>query len=222
MPSSERPYEKAEKYGVRVLSDAELLAVILKSGTHEKTSVELAHDILEMSNVYPGLLGLYHAGLRELLRIKGIGRVKALSLLCVAELSRRMAMQTRNTGRRMCEPKEIAGFFMEELRTLETEHFYVAFFDTTMELIKYEDVFKGTVNCAITSPREVLRLALAYDAVNIVILHNHPSGDPTPSPADDEVTERFDIACESVGIKLVDHIIIGDNCYMSYLEAGSV
>lgn len=220
MPVSERPYEKAERYGVQVLSDAELLAVIIKSGTKEKTSIEIACDVLDMSKAYPGLLGLYHASLSELSRITGIGRIKALSLMCVAELSKRLTRLTRTTGRRLCGAKEIASFFMEEMRSFETEHFYVAFFDAMLGLIRYEDVFKGTVSCAITSPREVLRLALSYDAAGIAILHNHPSGDPSPSPADDEVTEMFAGACEYVGIRFWDHIIIGDNCYISYLESG--
>ncbi len=220
LPSSERPYEKAERYGVGVLSDADLLAIIIKSGTSEKTCVELAHDILNMSETYPGLLGLYHAKFQELLRINGIGRSKALSLMCVAELSKRLTRLTRSSGRRLCGAEAIASFFMEEMRLLETEHFYAAFFDAMFGLIKYEDVFCGTVDCSLASPREVLRLALTYDAVQIVILHNHPSGDPTPSMADDMVTEMFEKACECVGVRFIDHIIIGDNCYISYLETG--
>ena len=220
LPLSERPYEKAEKYGVEVLSDAELLAVIIKSGTTQKTSIELAHDILDMSETYQGLLGLYHAKLPELLRINGIGKVKALSLMCVAELSKRLVRMTKNSNRRLCGADAIASFFMEEMRSFETEHLYAAFFDAMFGLIRYEDVFRGTVDCSLASPREVLRLALTYDAVQVVILHNHPSGDPTPSPADDRVTEMFIDACECVGVKFIDHIIIGDNCYISYLEAG--
>ena len=220
LPSSERPYEKAEKYGVEVLSDAELLAVIIKSGTTEKTSIELAHDILDMSDAYPGLLGLYHAKFPELLKISGIGRVKAISLMCIAELSKRLARMNKNSNRRLCGAEAIASFFMEEMRSFETEHFYVALFDAMFGLIRYEDVFRGTINCSLASPREVLRLALTYDAVQIVILHNHPSGDPTPSEADDLVTEMFENACECVGVRFVDHIIIGDNCYISYLDAG--
>ncbi|MBQ7199890.1 MAG: DNA repair protein RadC [Eubacterium sp.] len=220
LPSSERPYEQAERYGVKVLSDAELLAVIIKSGTIEKTSIELAHDILDMSETYPGLLGLYHAKLPDLLKISGIGRVKALSLMCVAELSKRLARETKSCNRRLCGAEAIASFFMEEMRSFETEHFYAAFFDAMFGLIRYEDVFRGTVNCSLASPREVLRLALTYDAVQIVILHNHPSGDPTPSSADDRVTEMFIDACECVGVQFMDHIIIGDNCYISYHEAG--
>ena len=222
LPSSERPYEKAERFGTEVLSDAELLAVIIKTGTAKKTSIELAHDILGMSEVYPGLLGLYHAKLPELLKINGIGRAKALSLMCVAELSKRMAKQTRSNRRRMSKASEIAAFFMEEMRSFETEHFYALFLDTSCNLIKYEDLFKGTVNQAITSPREALRLALTYDASQLVILHNHPSGDPTPSPADDEVTMMFSEACSCVGIIFTDHIIIGDNCYVSYTEMGCI
>ena len=221
LPQTERPYEKALHYGVRVLSDAELLAVILRSGTKEKTSVELARDVLTMPGRYQGLLGLYHAGEPELMKIHGIGRVKALELLCVAELARRMArMEHASSGMEFRRPAQIADFFMAEMRMYEREHFYVALFDASCHLLKYEDLFQGTNHTSIVSPREALRLALRYDAFGMVVLHNHPSGDPTPSPADDDTTTRFYEACETMGIVLYDHIIIGDNTYISYMECG--
>ena len=220
LPGTERPYEKALHYGVRVLSDAELLAVILRSGTREKTSVELAHEILSLSEVYPGLLGLYHASQPDLLKLHGIGSVKALELLCVAEIAKRMTRQCRSQGNVFHTPEEIAAFFMEEMRSFETEHFYVALFDASGRLIKQEDLFHGTISTATVSPREALRLALNYDAYAMVILHNHPSGDPTPSADDDATTLRFAQACDQVGIVLNDHIIIGDNTYVSYLDSG--
>ena len=220
LPRSERPYEKCEAYGAGALSDAELLAVILRSGTPTMTSVELAVQILSRSEIYPGLMGLYHASLPELKQISGIGRVKALQLLCIAELSKRMARLTRVSKTELFSSKTAACYFMEEMRTLETEHFYAAFLDGSSRLIRAEDVFSGTINMATVSPREVLRQALIYDAASLIILHNHPSGDPTPSPSDRETTRRFLTACEDVGIPLVDHIIIGDNTYMSFVECG--
>ena len=220
LPATERPYEKARQYGVDVLSDAELLAVILRSGTREKTSVELAREVLSLSETFPGLLGLYHARGPELTGIDGIGSVKALSLMCVAELAKRMARLTRTQGRQMRDARDVAGYFMEELRSLETERFYVILLDASGSLIKYEELFRGTINSAPASPREALRLALIYNASMMIILHNHPSGDPTPSPADDEATLRFQLACEWTGIVLSDHIIIGDRTYVSYAESG--
>lgn len=220
LPVSERPYEKAHRYGVSILTDAELLAVILRSGTREKTSVELARDVLSISDSFPGLLGLYHARGPELTAIGGIGPVKALELLCIAELAKRMARLTRTHGRPMRKAKDVAAYFMEELRSLETEHFYVVMFDAAGNLIRYEEVFRGTVNSAPASPREVLRLALLYDAASMILLHNHPSGDPTPSPSDHDATLHFREASEWIGIPLLDHIIIGDQTYVSYAESG--
>ena len=218
LPESERPYEKAVRYGVSVLSDAELLAVILRTGTRNKTGIELAYDVLEISERYPGLLGLGHARLNDLTKLNGIGTVKALELLCTVELGKRMSMLKREPGRVFDDPKDIAGYFMEELRTLETEHFYVVLFDASGRLIRYEPVFKGTINMSLVSPREALRLALDHDACNLIIMHNHPSGDPTPSNSDHEVTVKFYRACSQVGIPLLDHIVIGDNTYFSYRE----
>ena len=221
MPGTERPYEKALHYGVHVLSDAELLAVILRTGTREKTSVELARDILNLSDRYPGLMGLYHAGPPELQKIHGIGKVKALELLCVAELAKRMArMNCASTSREFHCPHEVASYFMEEMRVYETEHFYVVLLDVSGHLLKAEDLFHGTINTTTVSPREALRLALRYDAYAMVILHNHPGGDPTPSSEDDNTTSCFQAACRVTGIAFYDHIIIGDNTYVSYLDSG--
>lgn len=220
LPGTERPYEKALAYGVQVLSDAELLAVILRSGTKTKTSVELAREILNLSEVYPGLLGLYHATRPELTRLDGIGDVKSLELLCIAEICKRMSRACRSNGNEFHSPSEVALYFMEEMRAYETEHFYVVLVDASGRLLKTEDLFKGTINHATVSPREALRLALLYDAFAMIILHNHPSGDPTPSDEDHRTTDIFGKACEQVGVRLYDHIIIGDNSYVSYLDSG--
>ena len=167
-------------------------------------------------------MGLYHAREQELRKLDGIGEVKALSLLCVAELAKRMARLTRTHGRQLRTPKEVAAYFMEELRSCETEHFYVALFDASNNLIRYEELFRGTVVSSPASPREALRLALVCDAASIIILHNHPSGDPTPSPEDTEVTMTFELVCRWMGLRLLDHIIIGDCTYMSYSECGTL
>lgn len=216
----ERPYEKAFHYGVQVLSDAELLAVILRTGGADKTSVELAYDVLSVSETYPGLLGLYHCEQPDLMKINGIGKVKSLELLCIAELSKRMSRLTMPDKVRLATPGEIATYFMSELRSYETEHFYVALFDNAARLIKYEDMFRGTSNAAIISPREAILFAFTYKATNMVILHNHPGGDPIPSPEDYETTARFYEACRYTGLTLNDHIIIGDNTYVSFLDSG--
>lgn len=222
LPDSERPYEKCEKYGVQMLSDAELLAVILKNGTRDKTSRDLAAEILSLHPVYPGLLGLHHLSRQELLAISGIGKVKATQLQCVLELGKRLATETRPEGVFLTGPKETAGYFMQKMRTLETEHFYAAYLDAGGRLLCHENLFKGTIQSSVANPREILRSALRADASHFIVLHNHPSGDPMPSPEDIEATARLQKAGDIIGIPLMDHIIIGDNKYVSLRERGCI
>ena len=221
LPVSEMPYEKCMRYGAGTLSDAELLAVILKTGTKNKTSLDLAIDILRLKPSYQGLAGLHHMTFRELLKIKGIGQVKAIQILCVAELSKRLAREAKNSKVPRFEgPWEIADYFMEEMRNLETEHLYAVFMDASCRLLHYQMVFKGTIQSATAHPRELLRMALQCDAAQYVIMHNHPSGDPAPSSEDVRITARLQEASNLIGIPLVDHIIIGDNQYVSLKERG--
>lgn len=220
LPNSERPYEKAAKYGVGALSDAELLAVIIRSGTKDKTSVDIAREILRLSSNHQGLRGLCRAKAPELKKIDGIGDVKSLELLCIVELAKRIARSTDNDVLQFKQPEEIATYFMEELRSLDTEHLYAVLLDSAGHLIRYEVVFKGSIDSSMISPREIMRFALTYDASRLVILHNHPGGNPTPSPEDDEATELINKASKLIGIPLIDHIIIGDNTYISYALSG--
>ena len=222
LPASEMPYEKCLKSGAASLSDAELLAVILKTGTQNKTSRELATEILSLHPVYQGLLGLYHLSRQELLSVSGIGDVKAIQLLCVAELSKRLARETKKECAKICCPGDAARFFMEEMRNLETEHFYAAYLNAAGQLLHYQAVFVGTIQTSLANPREILRLALRYDAAHFIVLHNHPSGDPSPSREDIQITKQLQEAALLDGIPLMDHIIIGDNQYISLRERGYV
>lgn len=219
MPLSEKPYEKCARYGASVLSDAELLAVIIKTGTRERTSLSLAVEILKLDPAYPGLLGLYHATIQELTGIKGIGRVKAIQLLCLAEITKRMSREEKSRDR-FCKPSDIASYFMEEMRNLEQEHLYVVLLDASGRMLYHRSVFVGTIQQSMANPREILRLALRYDAAHYVVLHNHPSGDPLPSDEDIDMTRNLRQASELIGIPLADHIIIGDNQYVSLREMG--
>lgn len=222
LPCSERPYEKCERYGAGVLSNAELLAVIIKTGTKKRTSLSLALELLQMHPSYKGLVGLHHVSQRELMQIEGIGRVKAIQILCAVELSKRMARECKSEAPYFCRPEQLAAYFMEEMRNLETEHLYAVYMDASGRLLHQQMVFKGTVQSATMGPRELLRLALAYDASQYVILHNHPSGNPRPSREDIDATQRLLQASEIVGISLSDHIIIGDNQYVSLRERGMI
>ncbi len=223
LPVSEKPYEKCLRDGATVLSDAELLAVILKTGTRGKTSLSLATELLKYHPVYEGLIGLHHLCMKDLLKIKGIGKVKAIQLMCVLELSKRLARQKKSDDDVFFHcPGDVAAYFMEEMRYLETEHLYAAFLDGSGRLLCSKVVFVGTIMNSIVSPREILRLALQHDAARYVILHNHPSGDPEPSPEDIEITRRLREISDLIGIPLMDHIVIGDNKYISLGERGYV
>ncbi|MCR5726089.1 MAG: DNA repair protein RadC [Lachnospiraceae bacterium] len=222
LPESERPYEKCEKYGASVLSDSELLAIIIKSGNRNERSTDLASRILMMKEARYGLNVLNHVSMKELCSINGIGKVKAIQLMAVAELSKRMAEDIKREGITFEDSDSIAGFYMEKMRHLEREQTRLLLFDMRMKMISDLEIFKGTVGRSFMEPREILIEALKADAVSFVLLHNHPSGDPTPSTADIEITKRLKNAGDLIGIKLKDHIIIGDKRYVSLRSTGEL
>lgn len=218
LPVTERPYEKFELYGPASLSDAELLAVIIKTGTKEKRSVDVACDLLELSPAYPGLFGLYHLSLEELKRIPGIGRVKAIQLLCVAELSIRLGKARTKRGLALDNPESVAEYYMTTMGHFTREHLTLVLLDNRNQLITDLELSKGTVNAALINTRDVFIEALRYEAVKVILLHNHPSGDPNPSAEDKTVTRQIAQAGRLMNIDLLDHIIIGDNQYYSFKE----
>ena len=217
-PKSERPYEKCMDRGPGVLSDAELLAVILKNGTRELSSLALAGEILSLHKDYEGLIGIHHLTYEELIKIRGIGSVKAVQLLCLGEAAKRMSKAIAREKLCFSSPESIAAYFMEQLRHLEKEKLQALFFDAKHGLIKESVISLGTVNSAPSSPREVYLEALKAQAVYLILIHNHPSGDPKPSRQDILLTKRMKEAGEMIGIELSDHIIIGDQCYYSFRE----
>lgn len=215
------PYEKFEKYGAASLSDAELLAIIIRTGTKESNSTELGKKILNLgsgSGQTKGLLSLQHLSVEELMQVKGIGRVKAIRIKCVTEFSKRIAMETFQKGIRFDKPVTIADYYREQVRHLEVEQVILVMTDGKNQFLKDCILSTGTVNMSLISPREVMMTALKTQAVHILLVHNHPSGDPTPSRADIEITKRIYEAAEIMNIPLVDHIIIGDNNYRSLKE----
>lgn len=215
------PYEKFEKYGPSALTDAELLAIIIRTGTRENSSVELGKEILRLGCEHGqanGLLSLQHLSLEELMKIKGIGKVKAIRLKCVTEFSKRIAMESFRKGIRFDHPRTIADYYMEQLRHLEVEQVILVMTDSKNQFLKDCILSSGTVNTSLLSPREIFISALRAQAVHILLVHNHPSGDPTPSKDDILITQRIQEASKIMNIPLVDHIIIGDNSYMSLKE----
>lgn len=218
MPESEKPYEKCIQRGAKGLSDAELLAVILRTGTIQRTSLQTAQQLLRGGE--GNLLNLVNLTIEEMQEIPGIGQVKAAQMKCVAELAMRIARTRRAVKISLNQPESVAGYYMETLRHESKEKLLLAMFDAKCNLLGDEVISVGTVNHSLVSPREVFLKALQYKAVHIVMLHNHPSGDPTPSEADKLVTKRIAACGEMMDILLADHIIIGDNSYISFREKG--
>lgn len=218
---NELPYEKFMKSGAGALSDAELLAIIIRTGTANSSAVTIARQILQRSSgSNEGLNVLHHISLQELKRIPGIGEIKAIKIKCIAELSRRMARQRAEKNLCFSTPSTIADYYMEELRHEECEKVILLLLDNKLQFMEDYMVSKGTVNASLLSSREVFRYALRHGACKIVLLHNHPSGNPAPSRQDIEITTKIKEAGLLMEIPLMDHIILGDGCYVSLKEYG--
>ena len=219
LPETERPYEKLELYGEKTLSNAELLAIIIKTGTKEETSVQIAQKVLNLNETKQyGMNFLKDITLEELMQIKGIGKVKAIQLKAVAELTIRMSKPSNYKKVKIKNPRDIARFFMEELRYERREIVKVVILNERNEILKIKELSlggEGFVNCTI---KEVMTEAVKMRAPKIVLIHNHPSGDPTPSEVDVEYTELSMKVAGVLGIEFMDHIVIGNGKYISILS----
>lgn len=215
LPKEEMPYEKCWSCGAGSLTDAELLSVILRTGSSGEPALDLSRKILSLSSEN-GLLGIYHLSLSDLTKIKGIGRVKAVQLKCIAELSKRMAKQQARNNLIFTEPETVAEYYMEDFRHEEQEKLLLIMLNSKGNLLGEEVISKGTVNATLISPREIFLCAFRYHAVSIILLHNHPSGNPEPSDEDILLTQRVKESGELLGIELLDHIIIGDQQAVSF------
>lgn len=213
----EKPYDRFLKAGPEALTDTELLAIIIRTGHKGADAMALAREVLKRAGDY-GITGLYHMTVDELMQIKGIGQVKAVKIKCIAELSNRIARAKRGGKVIFHSPAETAEYYMEQMRHLEKEQCLCVFLDGAMGLIRDQTISVGTVNASLFSGREIFMEALAAKAVNFMILHNHPSGSVNPSRADVQMTRKLTEASRFMDIPLIDHIIIGDNCYYSFRE----
>ncbi|MDD3367784.1 MAG: DNA repair protein RadC [Lachnospiraceae bacterium] len=215
------PYEKFIRLGAEAMTDAELLAVIIRTGTPEQNAVDLGMQILHTAQTPKrGLVALNHISVKQLMEIKGIGEVKAVKLKCVAELSKRMARETAKESVCFESPGSVARYFMEEMRHEDIEKTVLVSMDAKGQLIDSVVLTTGTVKSSLLSPREVFLHALAVQAVHIMLLHNHPSGNSSPSSQDKEITRRILETGNLLDIPLIDHIIIGDLNYFSFKENG--
>ena len=219
MPRDERPYEKCSRLGAEHLSDVELLAVLLRTGTRGENALELAGRILYHDGGI-GILGIHQFNAERLKQIKGIGNVKAIQISCISELAKRLAKASYQDTVCFTDPKTIAQYYMEDLRHEKQEHMKLLMLNSKAKLLGETTISKGTVNASLVTPRELFIEALQKNAVSIIILHNHPSGDPSPSREDMLTTKRIQDAGALIGIELLDHIIIGNNCYISFREEG--
>ena len=182
IPNDDRPYERCLREGPERLSDTELLSILLRTGSKELNSLELASSILALNYPNDGILGLLHLSLPEFMSVKGIGKVKGIQLLCVGELSRRIwKRKAREQVRIFQTPDAVAKYFQEDMRHIKQEQFYIMLFNTRQVLIRDILISQGTVNASLASPREIFIEALRYQAVSLILVHNHPSGNPEPT-----------------------------------------
>lgn len=216
LPELERPYEKLEWYGEKVLSNAELIAIIIKTGTKEETSVQLAQKILNLNNSQSeGINFLRNISIEELMEIKGIGKVKAIQLKAVGELANRMTMPSSVKKITIKEPYDLAKIMMEELRFQKQEIAKIVILNNKNEIIKIKDIAVGGTNFANLSIKDILEEPIKMKAPKIILAHNHPSGDATPSAQDFNFTNRLYDITSLLGIQLLDHLVIGNKTYTS-------
>ena len=215
LQQEDKPRERLKSYGADRLTNRELLAIIINSGSKQFSSIDCANQVLKLVNQ---LRALRHLTLPELLSVNGIGEKKALTILAVIELAKRMHSNTVLDKIEINEPQDVADYLMEKLRYLKQEHFVALLLNTKNQIIHEQSIFIGSLNMSIVHPRDLLREAVKHSAASIVIAHNHPSGDPTPSLEDIKTTKRLLYCCDLMGIDLLDHIIIGDGEFISLFE----
>ncbi|MDQ0090858.1 DNA repair protein RadC [Paenibacillus anaericanus] len=217
IPLEERPRERMIQYGAGVLSNSELLAILLRTGTRHESAIHMAQRILVGTG---GIRGLIDFSLEELTKLNGIGPAKAVQLKAGIELGQRLAKARLPETGNIRNPRNVADMVMEQLRYLQKEHFVCLFLNTKNHIIAQETLSIGSLNASIVHPREVFRAAIKCGSASMICIHNHPSGDPTPSPEDISMTRRLCDAGEIVGIDVLDHIIIGDGEFISLKEQG--
>lgn len=214
------PFEKSKRLGISALTDSELLAVLLRTGSRNQNVLEVADRILSVSDENPGLLGLYYLTEHQLCQIDGIGKIKAHQLLCMAELAKRLSREEKRKGLSFRQPQTVAEYYMQETRFLTQEVLRLVMLNAKNCLIRDLELTQGTVNYSVADPRDIFIQALKYGAVSIILLHNHPSGDPEPSREDVSLTKRIAEAGRLIGVELLDHIVLGDHRYYSFRENG--
>ena len=221
LPKEERPREKLITYGASALSNAELLAVLLHTGTREHSVLHLAESVLGKYKER-GMAAMAQMSVRDLADIHGIGPSKAATILAAVELGRRLLQKAAAKVQIVHGPEDAAHFAMPHLRYEQKEHFAVLLLNTKNHILGLRDISIGSLSASIVHPREVFSMAIRYAAASMILVHNHPSGDPNPSREDLAVTDRLVKAGRILDIPVLDHIILGDNRFLSLKEKGMI
>lgn len=216
-PETERPRERLLAQGAGALTDAQLLAILLRVGRRRSSALQVGMEILKQVG---GVGGLVHCGFEELCAIPGIGTAKVAQLKAAVELGRRAAAVPLAKGARIASSRDLFDHFHSALRSLRREIFKVVLLDAKHAILREETVSEGSLTLSIVHPREVFSLAVRESAAAVILLHNHPSGDPTPSHEDRVLTARLVSAGEVLGIRVLDHLVIGDGRYVSFADQG--
>jgi DNA repair protein RadC len=217
LPLDERPRERLVQFGANALSSAELLAILLRTGTPEMTAVQLAQHLLTSMG---SLRAIASAKPSELAQVKGIGLAKAAQLLAAVELGRRIALEAMGEQPAITRPEDVYALLHHQLRDEKQEHVILLLLNTKNRVIQQSTLTKGTLDASLLHPREVFREAIRHSASSIILAHNHPSGDPTPSSEDIQMTNRLHQAGQLLGIDLLDHVILGDGRWVSLKAQG--
>lgn len=218
-PEAERPREKLLNNGPQTLSDAELLAIFIRTGIAGKTAIDMARDVLLNAG---GLRALLNLSANELCEYKGIGPAKYVQFQAGLELGRRYLMEKLEKGDAITSPQISRDYLTMQLRDKPYEAFFAMFLDSKHRVIHHQELFRGTIDSASVPVREVVKEALKHNAAALIVAHNHPSGVAEPSAADKSLTETLNLALSMVGVKLLDHFVVGDSEVVSFAEMGAL
>jgi DNA repair protein RadC len=213
MEKNSRPRERLENFGVESLSDSELLSIILRTGTKSENVIDMSNRLIALY----GIDELFNCTISELEKINGIGKGKAMQLLAVSELGKRVRLKEKRKEK-IESAKDAFNLFEEKLKSKKQEHFYTILLNTKNNVISIQKISQGILDASIIHPREIFNPAIRNSASRIILIHNHPSGDPTPSQEDLEITKKLKESGELIGIEVLDHVIIGDGKYWSWIE----